>query len=97
MTRWLYRVMTVTTQMPEHPRGEPYPFFVSTVAEDLQDTFTKLGDHGWELSGFLPSSTSGNHHAIFKKPDTPEEAESIEQQSIRKSIRRHVAKQSRRR
>jgi hypothetical protein len=94
MPRWLYRVVTITTQVPEHPAHEPYPFFAPTVADNLQDTFTELGDHGWELAGFLPDSTSENHHAIFKKPDTPEETESMEQQSIRKSIRRHVAKQN---
>jgi hypothetical protein len=95
MTRWLYHVVTISTKGEHYIGREPYsPYWIPSADEILQETLSKLGRDGWELTGFVPADPT-SYHAIFKQSEEIQER-SMEQEAIGKSIRRHIAKQSRR-
>jgi hypothetical protein len=93
MVRWLYRVAWISTANTEDFARVPYPILgIPTAGEVLQKTLSELGNDGWEFTGLIPADTPMCYHALFKKQDEPEREDS----SVRKSIRRNIAKQSRR-
>ena len=71
---WTYRVEAIST---EYAGDESSTWVSIKGAYAIQMALTDLGDQGWELVAFLPVnlfSTVPTFHAIFKKPESSEDA-----------------------